>query len=211
MRTASTLTLLSLLLSMPALGGPPIVAFEEKTILVKDVTPGGRVACYGVGREFVQIRPEIVRCGREAVDDDRDGAVAIELPRPVPRRSLWVCADVATGTLAVASPITDSPEQTPFSGSGVDLKGPLGSFAAEGAQKDLFLLRPGDGAWLALAGDGGTSDGDRRTDGRVLASTEAFRGIGAARGALASLHAGATVVAIDPLSLEFSIVPVGRK
>ncbi len=212
MRGALALAGATLLIAAPAaLADQPVISFEKNQVIVDSITPGGRVACYGVAHDFQEAHPELLRWGREGVDDDGDGTVAIELPRSVPRLSIWVCADILADRIAMASPSSESLTETPFSGSGTETKGALASFGVDGAHKDLFLFRPSDGAWLALAGDGGAADSDAVADGRVIASAETFRGIGAVRAAPASLHAGGTIVVIDPMSFEFSVVAVGKQ
>jgi hypothetical protein len=212
MRTAAlSLAGAALLAVTAARADQPTISFEKNQVMVDSISNGGRVACYGVAHDFQDSHPELLRWGREGVDDDGDGAVAIDLPRDVPRLSVWVCADVATGRIALASPTSEPVVETVFSGIGTEAKGPLASFGVDGDTKDLFLLRPGDGAWLAVAGDGGANDADGVADGRIIAAVETFRGIGAVRAAPAALHAGGTIVVIDPMSFELSVVAVGKQ
>ena len=189
----------------------PSISFGKNLVTVKGITAGGRVACYGVAHDFVDTYPGIYRWGRETVDADGDGAVSIELPREVPARSVWACTDVATGVLAMAAPDKAPLVEIPLLGRGA-LASAKGNdiFSVESERVDLLLIRPGEGAWLLLTGDGGDTDGDKSADGAVNARPDDFQGIGAMKTAAASFKSGGTIVALYPLTLEFSVVPLGR-
>ncbi|MEW6337596.1 MAG: hypothetical protein AB1625_09395 [Acidobacteriota bacterium] len=191
--------------------GQPTIRFEDSRVIIAGVTSGGRVACYGVAHDFLGFDRAVYRWGREASDDDRDGAVAIALPRTVPVRSIWACTDVVTGLFALAGPGYSPAKEVGLPGRGL-FSPPQGGyqFQVETDRVDLFLIRPGGGAWLNLTGDGAANDADRTTNGRVSATAEHFTGIGAARGVPATLERGARIVAFFPLSLEYAVVTLGE-
>jgi len=212
MRPALILASLAFLLSGPSLGAAPVIGFEQKgVVVVSGVTPGGRVACYGVAHDWVDFYRGIYRWGREAVDDDRDGSVTVELPREVPVRSVWACVDIATGAVAIAAPDDSPRKEVALRGRG-SLLGAHGDrqFQVESERVDLLLARPGEGAWLQLAGDGATNDDDRAADGAVHARAAGFKGIGAVKAVAASLQGACTIVAFYPLTLEYSVVALGK-
>jgi hypothetical protein len=190
----------------------PSITFKGNQVIAKGITAGGRVACYGVAHDFVDTYPGIYRWGREAVDTDGDGVATIELPREVPTRSLWVCADVVTGQLVLQTPAPTSLNEVPLRGRGA-LLGANGNDLLNVASDrvDLVLIRPGQGAWLLLTGDGGDTDDDKLANGSVNARPEAFQGIGAVETVTASLRSGATLIAIYPLTLEYSVAPLGKR
>ncbi len=211
MRRALILASILFLLAAPSLAGPPVVTFEPKAVVVSDVTPGGRVACYGIAHDWVDFYRGIYRWGREAVDDDRDGAVTVELPREVPVRSVWACIDVATGAVAIGAPDHSPRKEVALRGRG-SLLGAHGDhqFQVESERVDLFLARRGEGAWLQLTGDGATNDDDRTANGAVHAREADFKGIGAVKTVAASLQGACTVVAFYPMTLEYSVVTLGK-
>jgi hypothetical protein len=189
----------------------PNMGFDDYQIVIKGITPGGRVACYGLGHDFVAIRPEILRWAQERVDDDLDGGVVIEVTRRISRLSIWACADVASGGVFFGSPTYEESREHPFSGLGWKPGDPSGVFGADGAQRDFFLVRPAEGAWLAIAGDGGSTDADSATDGSVFVSPQAFQGLGAVVGMAAPLEPTATMVILEPHTLEYSIVQLSAR
>ena len=211
MRPVAPSTLLLLLAATAGAGDRPVISFEKNQVIVDSITQGGRVACYGVAHDFLDLDRAIYRWGREAVDTDGNGSVAIELPREVPERSIWVCADVATGRLSVQAPDGSSGVEVPLRGRGALLSAANNDrFEVASDRVDLLLGRPGEGAWLQLTGDGGASDHDLVTDGAVNARAAEFEGIGALKAVPATLRGAGTIVAFYPYTLEYSVVTLGK-
>jgi hypothetical protein len=152
----------------------PAIALSEKLITVRAVSPGGTVAIFGAARE----EGAALRLSRwqHAIEDtDRDGAVELSLPTPIPPDSIWFAVDVETGALAVARPPASRFRARDFAPEML-VKGPdakIDRFVVNKGMVDLLVVRPHVGAWTGYAADGHGSDGDRAQDGR---STVVFTG-----------------------------------
>jgi hypothetical protein len=212
MRAVCVMTILAVLGAVSADGADrPVITFEKNQVVVSDATPGGRVACYGIAHDYVDLDRAVYRWGREALDDDLDGTVAIELPRDVPVRSIWACADVASGRFALAGPEHSPAKEIELRGRGalISARGTR-QFQIEADRVDLVFFRHGEGAWLQLTGDGAANDDDRAADGAVHAAAEHFQGIGALKAVPATLEGAGTVIAFYPQTLEYCVVTLGE-
>ncbi len=191
----------------------PSISFDGKQVIAKGVTPGGDVACYGVAHDFQAVYPELLRWAKEVTDTDGDGTVTFEIPREVPHDSQWFVVDLATGLLATATPRGDEQREVAFAGAGViDAKNaPRGVLRVDRSIVDLFVARYGDGGgtWVLLAGDGAGGDADGQSDGAISAELKAFRPVGRSAAAPAAFAQADLIIAIDPFTLEYSIL--GRK
>lgn len=185
----------------------PVLSFSAEAVTASGLTPGGQVVWFGVAREIAERSATLVRRDEVAIDDDRDGEVRLELGRPVPLQSIWVAVDLATGAAAVAAP-----EGYPL--RRLDLPGRSIGHAAgkpdwiedDRGFVEVLLVRPGQGAWGATVGDGGEADDDGSYDGRLMASLDRMRGVGASPPAApASFSPRDVVVVIDPNRMEIGL------
>jgi len=208
MRRALSATILTTMLVTPALAGPPIITFEQKAVVVEDVTPGGRVAIYGVAHDFRAVLPELLRWARELADEDRDGSVTFELPRQVPTDSQWFVVDVSTGALTAASPRGDDPRERPFDGPGIvdSHAAARGALRVRREMADVLVVRPGAGSWLLLAGDGAGGDADETPDGFISGELANFQSVSRPQLTPAAFAHADVAIVVDPFSLEYSIL-----
>jgi len=188
----------------------PTITFQTESVEIGGLTPGGQLALYGVAHEFSREYPTIQRWARQLRDDRLEGRATFDLGHAIPEQSLWVAVDLATGLVASASPRAVLLHPAEFRGDGVT-SGPGGPgtvFRSEGRLVDLFLVRPGAGAWLLVTGDGGGRDTDGVSDGSVSALLVDFAAVGESPATPHAFVAGDIVVVVDPRSLDFSVLPV---
>ncbi len=207
-RSGALLFMLLLGLSAGA-AAEPLISFGEKSLTASGITPGGKVVWFGVAREIAEHTATLVRRNRIVSDDDRDGAVRLDLDRKVPYQSIWVAIDLTSGASAVATP-----EGYPLR----RLELPVGSLRGEEGKPDwledtrghveILLARPGTegAAWGLAVGDGGDRDDDRAYDGRLVASLASFKGIGPSPPAPPQKYGPRdVVVVIDPNQMDVSL------
>jgi hypothetical protein len=151
---------------------PPelLVTFEEAAVLAAELTPGGDVVFWSVGREPLGSVQRVIRHqGVEVVDalgearfEPKSGAVLL--------KSVWAVADLATGALAIAAPPGFVLQEIPFPGHGFAAGAPgrVNRLRHELSALDLLMVRPGVGAWRLRAHDTGARDRDGEDDDRVL-------------------------------------------
>jgi hypothetical protein len=194
------------ILAAAPLAAQPAISFEPAAVVASGISPGGQVAWFGVARESEDHAAKIVRRETVAADDDRDGAVRLDLGREVPRASIWVAVDLATGKAAIATP-----EGFPLRRIG--LPGPGAVPGGTGPDRlelnrgylELLVVRPGIGVWGATVGDGGEMDDDGAYDGRVSVALAHLRADGTSPAAPQSLGPGDLLVAIDPNEMEVAV------
>lgn len=156
--------------------GGPLQALEivisEHEVEASGVTAGGEVAWLTVWRELDEhYSTRVTLLDRTIVDEDRDGAVTLEVDRPVPPLSVWVAVDGTSGEVAVRTPegvrLRWAPEDS------VRRKGP--HVEVDLKRPEVILVRPGVGAFRARVADGARDDAGARGDARVELSPAAFR------------------------------------
>jgi hypothetical protein len=186
------------------------IEFEKQRVVVKGVVHGKSAALYGVAHAQGIVYPQLLRWTRELVDDDSDGVVSLDLGRDVPVQSVWIVADLQTLQYTTASPQEVYHRKVPGRGLGVvdSPKGPRSLLKLDGAVYDLFIVRKSTGAWVSRAGDGAGGDEDGLSDGIVSIDPSKLKSVGATRVDLTSLERSDLIVAIDPESLDFSIIAI---
>ncbi len=201
------------LIGVSTVFGQPTVTFEKDRLVVKGITGGGRVGCYGIAHDYVRIRPELLRWEKVEVDTDGDGEVSVGVGRAVPLRSLWLVVDLETGQWSAATPDPTSRREVPGKGAGL-VTAPDGTrsiLRQRRAYLDVLVARPAVGVWVEIAGDGSEQDADRQPDGVTsvdLAQASAFIGSPAAP---KTIDPKDVVIAVDPDTLEFSAIANGQR
>jgi len=208
-RTIAVAGLLTLaLLPAAALAAAaPVITFAPQAVVVSGVTPGGKVACFSVAREISERTATIVRRPRLAEDDDKDGSVRLELDRKVPFQSIWVAVDLTTGESAVAVPDGYPLHRVDLPGRNLGHGGGKPDWVEDDrGYVDVFIVRPGQGAWWGTVGDGGETDDDGAYNGRLIASLVRLHGVGASPpGAPQHFSPHDVVVVIDPNRMEVGL------
>ena len=188
----------------------PVISFAPEAVTVSGLTPGGKVVWFSVAREIAERTATLVRREKIAADEDGDGAVTLELGRPVPFQSIWVAVDLATGASAVAVPegyplrLIELPGHSAGRGGGGQP-----DWVEDGRGfVEILLVRPGEGGgvWGATVGDGGEADDDGAYDGRLVVSLARLRGVGSISLAAPERFSPRDVlVIIDPNRMEVGL------
>jgi hypothetical protein len=181
----------------------PLITFEEQSVVASGMSPGGQVVWFSVAKQIEGRMADFVRRDDLLIDEDGDGSVRFELGRDVPRQSIWVAVDLATGEAAVATPegypLRDA-SLAPGRGRG---EAGRPDWSEEGRQLlELLVVRPGEGAWGLAFGDGGARDEDGRADGRITAALARLQAVGRSPAPPERFHPRDLVFAVDLNRME---------
>jgi hypothetical protein len=191
----------------PAAAAPPAVTLEPEAVLVSGLPPGGQALIFGVAREIRENVSTVVRRDVVLTDDDRDGAVRLDLGTGLPPAALWVAVELASGRYALALP-PESPfvqVSLPREAFRVRSPGEPDLLAAQRSYVEELVVRPGRGAWGRAAGNGGAGDADGASDGEILSPLDGLTALGASPAAPQKLTDGDLVVIVDPNRMEFAL------
>lgn len=180
------------------------VRVAERELLVSGARPGATVLVIGVTREPRGFHSLLRTHALPAVVSDARGDAKIAYGAEVPAKSLWIAVDVQTGLTGAGAPGDFPVRQFEIDPGAV---APDRVVLAR-TVLDMLVVRPGAGAWLLSAYEGGRGDGDRAVDGKlsVLAS-ELAPAVGKER-LSGGLRPGDVVIALDPDQMEYGIVRV---
>lgn len=203
------LAILLLALCPPAVAAPPAVTLEPQAVVASGVTPKGRVVWFSIAREISRRAATIVPRIELVADEDGDGKVRLDLGQAVPLRSIWFAVDLETGEAGVTAPEDFGLQEAelpvraiPAALNGLDLD-----------RRFIYalLVRPGAGAWVLRAGDGGALDEDGTADGTLRARLASFTGLGPSPLAPPThVSARDLLLVIDPNRMEFLRFQVGN-
>jgi hypothetical protein len=140
-------------------GGSPALTFGQQKVVGSGFSPGGQVVWFGLTQEVVAYEVTYARQQQVGTVDEKGQAI-FDLGKAVPRRSLWVAVDLASGAYAIATPPGFPLRQSEL---------PVAALASRGASlgdqledesdySEILLVRPGQGAWGATVGRGGAAD-----------------------------------------------------
>jgi hypothetical protein len=141
-------------------------------------------------------------------DDDRDGTAVYDFPK-ISRYAFLIVVDSATGEYAF------------YKGDGVDgteLDLPGNHWRAGLEQLDVadpdtlqvLLVRPGAGAWILAALDGGAADADGARDASFRLKVKDMQPIRGDAKPQGSVRPGDLLVMIDPQTLAYVIRPAAE-
>ena len=194
---------------IPAAAAPPVLTFEPQAVIASGITPKGRVVWFSVAREISRRAATIVPRIELAVDDDGDGKVRLDLAREVPRRSIWFAVDLETGEAGVAAPEEFGLQEAELPARAIPAA--LNRLDLERRFVYAVLVRPGVGAWMLRAGDGGASDEDGEADGTLRATLSRFTGLGPSPlPPPTRVSARDLLLVIDPNRMDFMRFQVGN-
>ena len=207
------LLLLLVVLAVPAAAddATPTVRFDSRSVALAGLTPSGSVAWYSVSRE-----PQgysTLTASRSGVETaDALGEATIELEGDVATASVWVVVDLEQGGFAVAAPQGTSFREIGFEGRSVvaDPQGKLNRLVHTRPYVELFLARPGVGAWAMAAGEGAEGDDDGEQDGSLHTTLADMEPLAASPPPPDELEAGDVLVMVDPRTLEYYVVELRR-
>jgi hypothetical protein len=182
----------------------PAVTFEERAIEIGNVTPSGEVVVFGIARDQLQVEAAHIAAYKFILRDaNGTGRVRFTAGRPIDTRGVWAFVDVATGrTTVVPRGLAGNALVLPpgvvkhvkhLDKSRIGLALPLA---------ELLVVRPGEGAWMSIIGDGGPADDDGLTNGVAACAPEAMKHVKSKETRkLDRIRKGDVVVVIDPVSL----------
>jgi hypothetical protein len=176
----------------------PRIEFGSNEVLATGITPGGSVAWFSVAREAAPFVAVMAR--REAIvtDSGGSGTVSFDVGKPVPECSISVAVDLASGDFAVASPPSYPLREVALS-PGAFRNAPNGKLARvvqDSHLLEVFVARPGVGAWVAMLTD--QEDQTAPTHGSVAVALERLQPVGPTTAAPDEFSTGDVFVAIDP-------------
>jgi hypothetical protein len=201
-------------LAVPLAAQPLTFEFEPGVVRVTGLEPGGSVALLGVARVYENLQTSVVRVHELLADDDADGAVERLFERALVTtpNSIWVAVDVANGAWLVAAPPSGALVDGAALAPAVETVngGAFLHLALESKSAEILFVRPGEGAWRALASDGAWGDGDENRDGRLRVVREVFAPLAGEAEAPNHWTANDLVVAIEPDTLRVLARRVGQ-
>jgi hypothetical protein len=207
----ATLLLIAFPLVATETGGPRIT-FTADEAIVTGFAPGGSVALLVVGRTEFRYHTRLQRSALILKDDARSGR--IELQRSdFPPRGVWSIADMETGKSWTGSPTNDLGEFESGE-SKLQTDGPPGQFIRLVLPRpaiDFMLVRPGSGAWLVVAREGGVGDEDRRSDAVLRVTLAGAMPVGSSGTPPNHMRAGDVLMMVDPYSLAHSVFTIGKR
>ncbi len=208
----TVVAILVLALAAVPLAAQPKIEFEKDAVVARGVTQGGSVVWFGVIRDRPGWINRVVRRDALETDSDGDGAVRLDLGRPVAPKSIWAAVDLASGAFAVATPEGTPRREVELPASALRSSAAGVVETIEDARQflEILVVRPGEGSWTLSVGDGGASDGDLQSDGSIRASLAAMRPAEATKMAPSQLLPGDVVVVVDPRLMEFYVTTFGR-
>jgi len=145
----------------------PAIAFDGRNVKASNITPGGQVVYFAAASVPQGWKSTIYRWSQVVTDDDRDGAVTLDIGRDVPFKSIWVVADLTNGHFTVAAPEDMPLRQVPFDKKSLrkNAKGDLELFLLSTPSLEFLYIHPGRGAWTGHVRDSSPSDADGTIDG----------------------------------------------
>ncbi|MDP9193796.1 MAG: hypothetical protein M3P06_19045 [Acidobacteriota bacterium] len=192
------------------------VTFTDRSVAFSGVTPGGRLVVFGVAREplnTVPIIPAIVVRAEILADTDGDGVVRFELDVPVPRFGMWAAADLTSGAHAAFPTPGFEPRLIALVPDLLrnDNAGQLRKLEWPFGEIDLFVVRPGEGAWRFYASKASAVDENRDNGNRSLRIdiAEMIR-IGDTAKGPRTFRNGDIVAIFDRREMQFGILEVGK-
>lgn len=189
----------------------PTVRFEARSVALTGLTPSGSVAWTSVSRE-PRGYSTLTASRSGAATADALGEATIELDGDVATASVWVVVDLEQGGFAVAAPQGTSFREVGFDGRSVvaNPEGKLNRLVHTRPYIELFLARPGVGAWVMAAGEGAEGDDDGEQDGSLRTTLASMQPLAASPPPPDELAAGDVLVMVDPRTLEYYAVELRR-
>lgn len=213
-----TIVLPLLLLCLPwarAAGAQTLqLTFEDQAVVAGGLTPGQTVVWFGVEHRIDNGYAHDITQRYDLGTAAADGTARLDLTEPAAPSSLWIAVELDSGAYAVASPDGSPLRRTTEQGTSFTQAVP-GAADAPDDLEDVrsyvvgMTVRPGIGAWLFGAGDGGPLDADGAFDGRLLLALDQLFPYPGSPPAPAKLQSSDLWFAIDPNHLTISVLKGG--
>jgi hypothetical protein len=211
---AAVLSIAAFAISLPARAGSLVLTFGERSVTVSGATPGSDVVLFAIAKEpGNSVVPVPMKTVHAVVlhDDDHDGTVIFERQRAVPLIAVWVAVDLASGQwVASGSPGFDAQTIPLESLAKQDNAGQLRKLSALVPEMDVLLVRPGTGAWRVYAAKTSTIDENGRAARPLQIDVGAMIPLATSLPKLDAIHQGDILALIEPHSMRFAVVEVGK-
>lgn len=182
-------------------------------VVANGLSPNADALFFGIAREVDDSGPRLIRYQTIRSADANGKARFILTGAEVPRRSIWLVADLDPSggwpAFEVAGPPPNQGgfevQEAKFDQASIREDGNgLASLLAVPSQRAIVAVaRPGVGSWSCSAVDGAPADGDATEDGGILLSLAGCKAIGTAPPPPAFFDGGDIVVVVDPITLTF--------
>lgn len=214
-RVLSELVVLGLLIAGSAWGQGQTVAltFQDQSVTASGLTPGQTVVWLGVEHVIDDEYGHAIAQHYDLGTAAADGTARLDLSQAPAPSSLWIAVELDNGAYAVAAP-GGLPVQRSSGGASFTQAVP-GVADKPDSLSDVrsyvvgLVVRPGAGAWMFGAGDGGPLDADGATDGRLLLALNGLAPFPGSPAAPAKLQASDLWLTIDPAHLTLSVLKGG--
>lgn len=210
-RLAGLATLLLLALSGSARADSLAIELTPRELRVTGATPGASVIVTGYEERLHASQQSRIR--RQRIDlADAQGVVIRQFASDIAPRSFWIAVDVATGAVAAATPVGGLPlSQRPIPDDLLkkDNNGQLKKLVSRLPYASFLLVRPGEGAWELIAGDGGVTDGDHSVDGKIETDLDQMEPMVAVSAPPKKFEEGDVLLILLPNSMSFFLHRVG--
>lgn len=179
---------------------------DAQAITVDEATPNGTVTVIGAG--LAPSNPVARMVHQEIVEVPLDGAghaqIAVD---SIPAASVWLVVDVRTGAYVVATPDGYTPRVREVPGGALSadaLQDPSPSF-------DMWIVRPGGGAWRRSAARGRDTDESPAGSSQVKVNVARFGSISQSPASPGRLKPGDVVLRLDYGWMEYWVATVTAK
>ena len=187
----------------------PAIELTAEEVLVRGLTEGADALLMSLAIDIE--RSVLSRLWHQDTEATVGGEARFPSPFGIPRRSIWLAADLETGTTLSASPVGFELREKPKPwGSVHPGNGNEPDYLLDDSQAlVVWLVRPTQGAWVLLAGDGATNDLDETPNGVVVLPFDRFEPVGESPPLQPALPLPTDLlVSIDRHSLEYWVAPV---
>lgn len=215
MMKTSVALLAFLFLTLPLAADNPqaLTATLDATHVTVGLRPGSQIVLLGVTLQVERNMLTRRQFSELLTDDDGDGTVTFAPLGGVAFRSIWVAVDLNSGANVVAAP--EEFELTNETIASADLQFDANNLIAGLEQHrrsvELLVVRPGDGAWVLRATDGGALDQDQLRNGQLtIAFADAQPLDSSFTSAPSTLRGADVVIAFDPVKLQVRTLAVGN-
>jgi hypothetical protein len=206
-RSALALAVCALALAAATSAGaqPLPLELSASSVRVSNVAEGGAVALFAGQRWRSGFASRLEVWTSVATDEDADGVVEFPLEEAPSNASIWVAIDASSGRFGSASPAEGAPfVLEPGLGRGAEGGGgPLVPGLDGPGAAHLFLVRRGEGIWIAQAVDGGLAENTGLADGRTLWIQPEWEALTGSDPSPGDYRPSDLLIAIDAAALSF--------
>jgi len=190
------------------------VSFSDRVLTFSGLAPGEQLALFALSREARGKVPVLETVVRAEIlsDSDGDGVVRFELPL-VPIQAMWAAVGLTSGAHAAFPTPGYEPRRVSLLPDLVrnDNAGHLSKVEWPFSQMDIFVVRPGEGAWRHYASKASALDENKDNGKKALRlDLSNMTPVGNSPEGPRRLRNGDIVAVIDRYEMQYGILEVGR-